>query len=146
MKVTVNFDNHRLKEGAQEGAQEVDQVPDKFCISRSVESCTSWLILKPPSFIASWNINYKHTLLRRGYYWYLIYKIFNKTLRVINACETAEREKGAVSLILSPRPMLSPVRYPFPFSRPPIGTQRDLRGGEKNAKLQANAQRKQSLD
>ena len=51
MKVTVNFHNHQLKDGAQEGAPKVDQVPDTFCISHSVESCTSWLILKPPSFL-----------------------------------------------------------------------------------------------
>ena len=91
MRVTVNFHNHQLKGGAQEGAREVDQVPDKFCISHSVELA----ILKPPSFIANWNINYKHTLLRRGYYWYLIDTILNKTLRVINACETAGRETKA---------------------------------------------------
>ena len=124
MRVTVNFHNHQLKEGAQEGAPEVDQVPDKFCISHSVELA----ILKPPSFIANWNINYKHTLLRRGYYWYLIDKILNKTLRVINACETAGREKGAISLILSRRLMLLPVRFPFPSFRAPRDTKRPPRG------------------
>ena len=62
MKVTVNFHNDQLKEVAQEGAPKVDQVPDKFCISHSVELA----ILKPPRFIANLNISYKHTLLRRG--------------------------------------------------------------------------------
>ena len=94
MRVTVNFHNHQLKEGAQEGAPEVDQVPDKFCISHSVELA----IFKPPSFITDWNINYKHTLLRRGYYWYLICKILNKTLRVVNARETAEERKARFPL------------------------------------------------
>ena len=46
MKVTVNFHNHQLKEVAQEGAPKVDRVPDKFCISHSVELA----ILKPPRF------------------------------------------------------------------------------------------------
>ena len=54
--------------------------------------------------LANLNISYKHTLLRRGSYLYLIYKILNKTLRVINACGTTGIEKGAVSLLLSPRP------------------------------------------
>ena len=66
---------------------------------------------------------YKHTLLRRGSYWYL-----NKTLRVINACGTTGREKGAVSLILSRRLMLSPVRFPFPSFRPPRDIKRPPRG------------------
>ena len=86
----------------------MDRVPDKFCISHSVELA----ILKPPRFIANWNINYKHTLLRRGSYWYLIYKILNKTLRVINACGTTGREKGAVSLLLSP---IVACTLPFPL-------------------------------
>ena len=51
MKVTVNFHNHQLKEGAQEGTPKVDRVPDKSCISHSVELA----ILKPPRFIANWN-------------------------------------------------------------------------------------------
>ena len=94
----MNFHNHQLKEIAQEGAPKVDRMPDKFCISHSVELA----ILKLLSFIANWNISYNHTLLRRGSYWYLIHKILNKTLRVINACGTTGREKGAVSLLLSP--------------------------------------------
>ena len=49
MKVTVNFHNHQLKEVAQEGTPKVDRVPDKFCISHSVELA----ILKPPRFIAN---------------------------------------------------------------------------------------------
>ena len=112
MRVTLTFHNHQLKEGAQE----VDQVPDKFFISHSVESCTSWLILKPPSFIANWNINYKHTLLRRGYYWYLIYKILNKTLRVINACETAEERKARFPsfFLFSPSNVVA-CTLPFPL-------------------------------
>ena len=110
MKVTVNFHNHQLKEVAQEGTPKVDRVPDKFCISHSVELA----ILKPPRFIANWNISYKHTLLRRGSYWYLIYKILNKALRVINACGMTGREKGAVSLLLSPRPIVA-CTLPFPL-------------------------------
>ena len=140
MKVTVNFHNHQLKEVAQEGTPKVDRVPDKFCISHSVELA----ILKPPRFIANWNISCKRTLFRRGSYWYLIHKILNKTLRVINACGTTGREKGAVSLLLSLRPCclyasLSPLLGL-------LGTQRDLCEEEKNAKLQVNALRKQSLE
>ena len=41
--------NHQLKEGAQEEAPKVDLVPERFCISHSVELA----ILKPPRFIAS---------------------------------------------------------------------------------------------
>ena len=140
MKVIVNFHNHQLKEGAQEGTPKVDRVPDKFCISHSVELA----ILKPPRFIANWNISYKHTLLRRGSYWYLIYKIWNKTLRVINACGTTGREKGAVSLLLSLRPCCLYASLPPLLGL--LGTQKDLCEEEKNAKLQVNALRKQSLE
>ena len=54
MKVTVNFHNHQLKEVAQEGAPKVDRVPDKFCISHSVELA----ILKPPRFKCSFISNF----------------------------------------------------------------------------------------
>ena len=139
MKVTVNFHNDQLKEVAQEGAPKVDRALDKFCICHSVELA----ILKLLSFIANWNISCKHTLLRRGCYWYLIHKILSKTVRVINACGTTGKEKGAVSLLLSPRPCLHASFSPLLGL---LETQRDLCEEEKNVKLQVNALRKQSLE
>ena len=117
----------------------MDRAPDKFCISHSVELA----ILKLLSFIANWNISCKHTLLRRGCYWYLIHKILSKTVRVINACGTTGKEKGAVSLLLSPRPCLHASLSPLLGL---LETQRDLCEEEKNVKLQVNALRKQSLE
>ena len=120
MEVTVNFHNHQLKEVAQEGAPKVDRVLDKFFISHSVELA----ILKPPRFIANWNINYKHTLLCRGVW------------------DDGKRERRGFPpsfshccLYASLSPLLGLLE-----------TQRDLCEEEKNAKLQVNALRKQSLE
>ena len=138
MKVTVNFHNHQLKEGAQEGTPKVDRVPDKFCISHSAELA----ILKPPRFIANWNISNKHTLLRRGSYWYLIHKILNE--RNWRVWDDWKRERRGFP------PSFSASHCCLYASLSPllgfVETQRDLWEEEKNAKLQVNALRKQSFE
>ena len=51
--VTLNFHHHQLKEGV---VPEADGVPQ---VLNSVESCASWHILRPSSFTANWNINFR---------------------------------------------------------------------------------------